>query len=221
MSSDAEYVERSLESRVAEKYRQQGFDVVIRPKTAELPFDLGTYRPDLIARRPPNENYIIEVKSSAIRIPVDRLREIAEIARQHGWGFLLVTGEDVLPSEQEESGGMLLSWEQISERQAKAERLLAMGETEAAFLSLWGVLEAVLRRRAVQESIPIDRFPPLSLINQLYSQGELSMEQSDRVETLRAIRNSLVHGYQTPNLSEPTVHLQELVKGLIELWFPR
>ena len=53
-----------------------------------------------------------------------------------------------------------------------------MGETEAAFLSLWGVLEAALRRRALQMSIPIERFPTLSLINQLYSQGELSLNSS-------------------------------------------
>lgn len=219
MSSEAERAHSAFELTVAEKYRQQGFDVVLQPKEADLPFDLGTYRPDLIAKRPPSENYIIEVKSFATRTPIDRYREIAETVSQHeGWRFLLVTGEDIPSTEQHNGGNELLSWEQMRVRQAKAERLLSQGETEAAFLSLWGILEAALRRRATEVSIPIERFPTLSLINQLYSQGELSIEQFDRVRALHAIRNSFVHGYQTPNLSRPVVQLQEIVKALIESW---
>lgn len=219
MTSNSKRVHSVLESTVAEKYRAQGFEVIFEPQSAELPFDLGTYRPDLIAKKSPNEGYIIEVKSSVSRIPIDRYREIAEVVAQHaGWRFLLVTGEDVSLSEQATDGNGLLTWEQMLQRQIQAERLLSLGEAEGAFLSLWGILEAALRQQATKASIPIERFPTLSLINHLYSQGELSIEQFDKVKALQAIRNRFVHGYQTPNLVEPTKQLQELVNELIALW---
>lgn len=219
MTSNTERAQSVLESKVAEKYRAQGFEVIFEPQKADIPFDLGTYRPDLIAKKSPNEGYIIEVKGSVSRTPIDRYREIAEIVAQHaGWSFLLVTGEDVSLSEQEEDDNGLLTWEQMIQRQAQAERLLSLGESEGAFISLWGILEAALRQQAIKALIPIERFPTLSLINHLYSQGELSIEQFDKAKVLQAIRNRFVHGYQTPNLDEPAKQLQELVKELVELW---
>lgn len=219
MTPNAERAHRALESKVAERYRAQGFEVLVEPQKATLPFDLGTYRPDLVATKSPNEGYIIEIKNSASRTPIDRLREIAEVVAQHaGWGFLLVTGEDVSLDEQQKDNDGLLSWKQMLQRRIHANRLLSMGEAEGAFLSLWGVLEAALRQRAKNTSIPIERFPTLSLINHLYSQGELSIEQFDKAKALQAIRNRFVHGYQTPDLDKPTMQLQELVNELIELW---
>lgn len=209
----------ALESKVIEKYKEQGYEVILMPQIKDLPFDLGTYRPDLIARKSPNEGFIIEVKSSVARTPIDRYREIAETVSQHdGWSFLLVTGDDVSLGEQEKGEDGLLSWEQMRQRQIQAEHLLSIGETEGTFLSLWGILEAALRRQAKQLSIPIERFPTPSLINHLYSQGELSIGQFDKAKALQAIRNRIIHGYQTPNIIEYTKQLQELVNELLELW---
>jgi hypothetical protein len=52
----------------------------------------------------------------------------------------------------------------------------------------------------------------------LYSQGELSMEQFDQVRVIQTIRDRLIHGYQIPNLDEPTKQLQMLVNELIAMW---
>jgi hypothetical protein len=75
-----------------------------------------------------------------------------------------------------------------------------------------------MRRQAKQVTIPIERFPANSLINHLYSQGELSMEQFDQVRVIQTIRDRLIHGYQLPNLEEPTKQLQVLVNELITMW---
>jgi hypothetical protein len=75
-----------------------------------------------------------------------------------------------------------------------------------------------MRRQARQVAIPIERFPANSLINHLYSQGELSMEQFDQVRVIQTIRDRLIHGYQLPNLEEPTKQLQLLVNELIAIW---
>jgi hypothetical protein len=44
------------------------------------------------------------------------------------------------------------------------------------------------------------------------------MEQFDQVRVIQAIRDRLLHGYQLPNLEEPTKQLQILVNELIAMW---
>jgi hypothetical protein len=215
---DAKILEKNRLQGIAEKYRLQGFEVVIEPSKSLIPFDLGNYRPDLIARKGSDEGYIIELKNSIAKISVDRYREIAEmVAQQHGWRFLLITGEDI-SSDDPQDDSELLNWEQMLQRQKQAQKFLAIGEVEVAFWYLWGVLEAAMRRQAMQVTIPIERFPANSLINHLYSQGELSMEQFDQVRVIQTIRDRLAHGYQLPNLGEPTKQLQGLVNELIAMW---
>lgn len=211
-------VEPTFVSKIAQKYRQDGYDVVMAPKPNELPFDLGVYSPDLLVKKSDKEGYIVEVKNSVNRIPVDHYREIAETVSQHnGWRFLLITGEDAIQANQSKKEH-LLSWEQIVSRAEQGERLLHLGEVEGAFSSLWAALEALLRNQAQQLSIPIERFPTLSLIKHLYSQGELSIEQYDTTMALFSVRNQFVHGYQTPGLPDATKQLAELVRELLGLW---
>ena len=44
------------------------------------------------------------------------------------------------------------------------------------------------------------------------------MEQFDQVRVIQAVRDRIVHGYQTPNLAEPASKLLELVNELITIW---
>ena len=215
---DAKVLEKDRLQGISEKYRLQGFEVVIEPSKSLIPFDLGNYCPDLIARKGLDEGYIIELKNSIAKISVDRYREIAEIvAQHHGWRFLLITGEDI-SSADPQNDSELMTWDQMLQRQEQAQKFLVIGEVEVAFLYLWGVLEAAMRRQARQVAIPIERFPANSLINHLYSQGELSMEQFDQVRVIQTIRDRLIHGYQIPNLDEPTKQLQVVVNELITIW---
>jgi REase_AHJR-like len=223
MSTDSQSTAREkgleLETQVAERYRSQGFEVFINPSKSVIPFDLGNYLPDIVAKRS-DESYIIEVKTSVSQIPIDRYREISEIVSQNsGWRFLLVTGEDVPLGDTKESD-QLMTWEQMSQRQEQAQRFLVYGEVEVAFFYLWGVLEAAMRQAAKSAAIPVENLSTSSLINHLYSQGELSMEQFDQSKVIQKIRNGVAHGYQTPNLVEPTKQLQKLVDELISIWNP-
>lgn len=212
----------ALVARVAQRYEKDGYKVYIEPESSSLPFDLGSYRPDLLAMKSGNDNYIIEIKSKSTYVSVDRLREIAETVAQHeGWRFLLVTGDDISRNEPEQKGEKLLSWEQILARKEKGEKLVLRGELEGAFLVLWGIVEAMMRKQAEQVSIPIERFPTLSLVKHLYSQGELSMEQFDEIIDLLNVRNQFVHGFQSQNLDEVVIGLEKLVSELSEPWYPK
>ncbi len=218
MTVNSQLTEKGLGAKIAEKYRLQGFEVVAEPSKSLIPFDLGNYRPDLIARKSSNEGYIIELKNSTSRISVDHYREIAEIvAQHHGWRFLLITGDDV-SLEDIKGNDELLTWEQMLQRKEQAQKFLVIGEVEVAFFYLWGILEAAMRQQAKNAAIPIERFPANSLINHLYSQGELSLEKFDQVKEIQTVRNRIAHGYQSPDLTEPTKQLLELVNELLAMW---
>lgn len=213
---DQQKLPSELEARVAEKYHQQGFSVIANPDLSRLPFDLGGYRPDIIAQKEPDQNYIIEIKSSSRPISVDRFRSIAESVQAHpGWRFLLVTEDDDLPVGCERD---LLHVDEALQRASQAETLIAGGAPEAAFLLLWSTLEGMMRRHSIHAAIPIDRLTPLALTNHLYSQGELSRQQFHRIKDLTSSRNRVAHGYHDSQLNEKTDDLLALVRELSDEW---
>ncbi len=220
--NDPKEIHDTLLARVAQKYEKDGYKVFIEPPEPNLPFDLGSYRPDILALKSENDGYIIEIKSKTTHVSVDQFRELAETISQHnGWHFMLITGDDIDSNEPEQkSEKPLLSWEQILARKKRGGELLDLGETEGAYLTFWGIIEAMMRKRAEQVSIPIERFPTLSLIKHLYSQGELSIEQFDKLLELLKIRNQFVHGFQSQNLDQAAIDLQVIVTELLESWYP-
>ncbi|MEG4632891.1 hypothetical protein QUB56_25435 [Microcoleus sp. AR_TQ3_B6] len=208
-------------SKIAEKYRQAGYTVLVDPEPEDIPFDLGTYRPNLIVKKNEAEGYIIEFNGSGRQKSIDRLKEIAEIVSENtGWRFLLITEQDALLKDNSNEVN-LLSWQQIFIRKSQSERLISLGENEGAFLLLWVIIEALLRRRAEEVSIPIEKFPTLSLIKHMYSQGELSIQEYDRAMLLKSLRNRVIHGFQTPEINESVSELLALVNELISLWAPQ
>jgi hypothetical protein len=208
---------------LAEQYSRAGFQVSVEPDTGLLPFDLGGYRPDLIAVKD-KAGVIVEVEPGSARISVERFQALAEeVARHPGWRFLLVTPDDVesesIPASPEE----FPSWRQFSECVDHARRLIEAGEYEPALLYLWGIFEGALRKRAVEASIPVERCPVRRLINHMYSLGELSVDHYDRVLAALEARNRLIHGdIAKPDSQVAHARLAEdfarLLAGLLEEW---
>ncbi|MGV2389048.1 MAG UNVERIFIED_CONTAM: hypothetical protein LVR29_14600 [Microcystis novacekii LVE1205-3] len=58
----------ALMRRVAQRYEKEGYRVFIEPQRQTLPFNLGSYRPDLLAMKSENDGYIIEIKTNANRV---------------------------------------------------------------------------------------------------------------------------------------------------------
>jgi hypothetical protein len=209
-------VHSQLEASIAKRYAELGFNVTVEPSLNLIPFDLGGYRPDILATKEPNQNYIIEVKGSSQRVSVDRFREVSEVVQAHpGWRFLLVTGDDEILIGEETD---LLQTEQVRQRINKTESLLKEGFTDAAFLYLWSPLEGMMRRRSIQRSIPVERLGGLSMINRLYSQGEITREQFHECKDLLLIRNRISHGHQDTHIDEVCLQLLELVNILSNEW---
>jgi len=214
--------EKDLLERVAKKYKEEGYNIIFEPRVYDMPFNLGSYRPDLIAFKPGFDSYLIEVKKGISNISVDQFREIASSTDQNpGWHFLLVTGDDVPVNELEiQNPGPFLSTEQVILEINKGEKILSFGEKEAAFFIFWRSLEAILRRRAEDLDIPIEHFPTLPLIKHLYSQGELSIKHFDELNKLISTRNQITHGLQVNDLDIAVNDLRALLKDLLAEWLP-
>ena len=205
-------------NELADSYRNDGYEVIIEPRGNSLPFDLGGYMPDLIARKG-DSGFIVEVKSQAAPVSVDSLVELAREVRLHeGWRLILVTAQDIPESTVIGNDDQGYSWGQIAEQLDHADRIAKLHEPEAAYLIMWIALERVLRLHAVKAALPIERLATTSVIRQLYSQGELSMDQLDSALACYEERNRVVHGLKSPNLEASIHDLGTLVRDLLSEW---
>jgi REase_AHJR-like len=192
-----------------------GYKVSIEPSSSDLPFALGGYHPNLIATKG-DEGIILEIKTTSSRLSVDRFQAIAEqIATHNGWRFLLITlddtSESILPSVEQD----LPSWEELKSRLANLDTLIQASLFEPSLLFFSSILEAVLRKRAINQNIPIWRLPEKNLLNHLFSSGEISMSDFDVYKSCLALRDKVAHGLAAsidPNLlSSATASIKNLV----------
>jgi len=214
MNSSTQEIYRRKMQEVANDYETRGYRVLIEPAPTELPPFLANFRPDIVAYGP-EDSIVVEVKVGTRTATSARYRELAETLQQHpGWRFSLVVvdprSDDVAPATQP-----LLNREKIVERLKEAEELLQQGVKEAAFVLLWVSIEALLRHIASREGLPLERVPSSALLKELFSLGLLSRHGLDIALRAFSVRNSLVHGFETPKLEailgELTILAQELL----------
>lgn len=203
---------------IADQYRYNGYEVTVEPNPNVVPFDLGNYRPDLIVQKG-DQAIIIEVKTAADHISVDQFQTVAEEVRRHsGWRFVLVTAQDISSAPLVEENMNQPTWAEISEQADHAQHLAELGEKDAAYLILWIAFERMLRLQVRSIALPVDRLDSSILIRQLYSNGELTIEQFDMALACRKIRNSIVHGFGNPDTPEAINRLNVLVRDLVAEW---
>lgn len=213
MSAKSEGFASEREKRAAELLSRAGYSVKTRIGPTDVPFDLGGYLPDMIARRG-DEQLIVEVKSSVRHTSVERFREIAErVALEPGWRFVLVAadGEDEFLRE-------ALSWEQIRNHLRVAAKCESTGWDEAVFPSLWVAFEATLRRRAMAVKLAVESISFSALLRHLYSQGELSMGQFEKATGYLETANHVLHGFDVSGRNEVSRELADLVNTLVMEW---
>ncbi len=107
---------------------------------------------------------------------------------------MLVTLDDVDSSKIPTANDDLPTWHQLKHKLLQARELIAIGAIEPATLYLWSIFEAALRKRAIAQRIPVERLPASMLINHMYSQGEVSVNDVDLFREFMNKRNRLAHG---------------------------
>ena len=209
-------LERERLLKLAEEYRQKGYEVFFHPNLEDLPDFLKTYRPDMIVRRG-EENVVIEVKSrSSLNSSSNQyLGNLAQAVERHpGWRFELVmtNPEDTTYSPKAEGS---LQEHEIESHLQEARQLITR-HPKLALLSSWSLVEATLRLLAQKEELSLERFDPRYLINQLATEGVISKSEYQLLMNLLPLRNSIAHGFKTTELTQNSVYeLIELTEQLL------
>ena len=209
--------EQKIQS-TAQELLDNGYNVSIEPPISDLPFELGGYRPNLIATKD-EEGIVLEIKTSLNRLSVDRFQDIAErVATHHGWRFLLITLDDTSDKILPLSGDELPSWKELNTRLINLDALIQGSLYEPAILYLWSILESALRKRAIFQNLPIWRFPTKQLLNHTFSSGEISIAEFDLFKICLDLRNQVANGIVTSIDPDLLASANSSIHTLVERW---
>ena len=216
METPTANLERERLLKLAEEYREKGYEVFFHPNPEDLPDFLNHYRPDMIVRRG-EENVVIEVKSrSSLNSSSNQyLGNLAQAVERHpGWRFELVmtNPEDTTYSPKAETS---LQEHEI-ESQLQVARQLTTQHPESAILYSWSLLEATLRLIAQKEELSLERFDSHYLVKQLATEGVISKSEYQLLMNALPLRNSIAHGFKTTQITQNSVY--ELIELTEQLW---
>jgi uncharacterized protein YutE (UPF0331/DUF86 family) len=183
--------ERQRLLEIAREYRQRGYEVIIEPSRDQLPEFLAPFRLDMLARNAV-ENVIVEVRTQESLTHAPELDMIAQALHDKAtWRFELV----VTNPKDRLGDAALLDRPDIAYRLREARQLSDREHGEAAFLLAWSAAEALLRRIAREEDVPIDENNVALLLKSLLTYGLLDREQYQTLQEGFQARNIIVHGY--------------------------
>ncbi|QDZ38589.1 hypothetical protein FRE64_00690 [Euhalothece natronophila Z-M001] len=208
-------VEREELLKIAEEYRNQGYEVLMYPSAENLPDFLKNYCPDLVVRRG-NEGVVIEVKSrsSLDSSSMQYLHNLAQtVEKNPGWRFKLVmrNSEEFTYSSQAESSL------QVPEIKSQIEvvKKLATDHPASALLYGWSLVEATLRLVAEHEGLTLARVDPPYLMKHLATEGVISRSEYQLLMNVFSLRNAIAHGFKTTQVKQESVY--DLIKITEEL----
>lgn len=207
--------------KLVHKYRDQGYEVTLRPNDGDLPIFLKDYRPDMIARRG-DKAVVVEVKSHSA-LGSEYLSGLVKTIEQHqGWRLDLVVDsseEDIFPYPSQSEGS--LQQQEIELRLPLAKQIISQN-LDSAILYAWALVEATLRLLAEKEELSLKRSEPLYLVTYLTHQGVISQSECRLLKNALSLRNTIAHGFKTSQLTANSV--DELItvteKLLVELSEP-
>jgi REase_AHJR-like len=209
--------------KLANKYRNQGYEVTSHPNTEDLPDFLREYSPELIAHRG-DGSIVVEVKShsSLSSLPSEYLSGLAKVIEQHqGWrlDFVMDNSEDIFPYPSQSEGS--LQQQDIEARLSIAKQIISQN-LDSAVLYAWALVEATLRLLAEKDELSLKRSDPLYLVTYLTHQGVISQSEYRLLRNALSLRNTIAHGFKTSQLTANSVDelIEVTEKLLIELSEP-
>lgn len=181
--------------RVADQYRDEGYEVVVRPGRDRLPAFAADLPADLIAERGAEKVWVVARPRRSDLADEPAVNRAAEVVNaQTGWRFDLVILEPDAPLGRLAGTAAEPSPEQFRTLLRRARAAEAAGLHEMALVSAWAALEAALRRAGGRG----ENWKPNELLAALYSNGVVTRAEFDRAREAWAVRNRVVHGFVAP-----------------------
>ena len=190
---DIAIFEKAFADKTAVEYRSRGYEVL---REEPLEFFPG-YRADLLVRKG-GETKVIAVQTRSSLALKPEIRELAEaLSSKPGWSFelLLVSEPERLDAPE---GTRPFEELDIYHRIDEAEKVLAAGFNNAAFLLAWSACEAAVRILVNAAGVEIKRVTwPSHVLGHAAMQGILSENDDRFLSEMLAYRNALSHGFET------------------------
>jgi uncharacterized protein YutE (UPF0331/DUF86 family) len=204
----ASQAELDLLATMRKHYEAKGFSFEIEPGPQGLPDFLGSYVPDAIARKS-GENVAIEIRESRSRTSQLSLQQIRSRFEGHpDWTFAVAyAAEDPLKTLTIKPAAVPAIRRHLDD----VRTLVAQGQSRAAFLLAWSLLEATLLIvEGEEEARPRT---PASVLQGLAMLGRIEPEKERRLRPAILLRNAVVHGDLT---RQPTEEDVETVASVVE-----
>ena len=196
MTDKSAIAQRKQLAEVADRYSQQGYEIIFPPDYDKLPDAIAIYNPDLVVRNG-RETVVVLVRSNrSSDFNNDRyLSHLAkEIESYSDWRLELIVNK----SSNADNSPIALESLQIDEVKSKlpVARQLAEQHPEAAFLYYWSLIEATVRLLVAKERLNLREFNFKGLIKELVFNGVISRSQYQTLEEAFQIRNATAHGFK-------------------------
>jgi uncharacterized protein YutE (UPF0331/DUF86 family) len=204
--------------RVADVYRDQGYDVTVRPGPDRLPAFAKDFRVEIVGRRG-SESVLVAVRKDRDEVAADNdMQRYAEVtAAQPGWRFDFAILEAENPKAREVRGARELTQDEIAQAVEQADKLNRIGFPRFGVVAAWAALEAAMRMRLRASGRPAGwASASRQMVKELYSAGHLTPDEFRQIETASQLRNQIVHGF-APQADEPEDSAGAMVRLLIEV----
>ncbi|MBZ9753189.1 hypothetical protein K7W42_20340 [Deinococcus sp. HMF7604] len=216
-----------LERQAFERLASLGMEVILHPKPRQLPPSPVKYQPDLLAIAPDGTNYIIEVKSSAFPIDIERYFEYSRsLPKNDIYKFILITEREIIRGLSD----LLISLEDkisftlknIELAKRKIPQLILDENTDesikkAIYIMRFANIESLLSLIAEKSSLPIGELNSRTVVNYLYSEGEIEYDLYNMLLEALDQRNKIVHSKFSYSESFDMTLLDKLQDELIEI----
>ena len=203
-NSPIDAMQLEMLERIAQRYRDEGYEVIVQPNGDQIPSFVASFQPDLVVVRG-HEGVIVEIKLTRSDLAKDsQITRLAEIvSAQPGWRLDVVVLERETVIERMSQDALEPSDEQLAEILEAAEKMAEKGYTPYAYVVAWGGLEAAMRR--VWDGAELyGRTTPTELMRSLYGNGFLNREQFEQLREAYKIRTQVVHGL-VPSRVDPAL----------------
>lgn len=199
-------IEQQL-SQVADRYREQGYQVSIRPGPDDLPSFAKDFKVDILARRA-DGNVLVSTKASPSELEADsNLSRYAEtVEKQHGWRYDLFVLGPAPEATSRNRDAKEPSEEELHRFLSEAERMDREGFHAQALIAAWAALESVMRHSLREQGSEAGwGTSPRTMLNELVSSGMLSSGEFRVLEGYFQLRNIIVHGFSPPAIEPGAV----------------
>lgn len=207
-------IRNNAEEEVKQKYESLGYTVISEPSKERIPFDLGNYIPDFLCQKD-DENILIEVKGNIWNDSIDKYKEISKIVnRKKGWKYLVIQLKD----SNNNIDNTIYNVNEYNKYINKIEKCLDAELYDAALIFSWNLLKELFYKKYKKDEMLNINTTDKNILNNIYSDGIISINDYDKLNVLLKKRNEAVHNIKSSITRDDVEILMSIIQNYNSKW---